>query len=69
VADEETGKLMVDFYTAAKKSGNAPKSLMEVQRDWLVRLRRERGLSEAVRIAGPFIVSSQGSVTRQLKRE
>jgi CHAT domain-containing protein len=67
VADEETGKLMVDFYTAAKKGGNAPQSLAEVQRDWLVRLRRERSLSDAVRIAGPFIMSSQGPVTGQPK--
>jgi hypothetical protein len=50
----------VDFYPAAQKSGNAPKALAEVQRDWLVKLRTERGLSDAVRIAGPFIMSSQG---------
>ena len=62
VADEETGKFMVDFYSAAHKSGNAPKALAAVQRDWLVKLRQERGLAEAVRIAGPFIMSSQGPV-------
>jgi CHAT domain-containing protein len=60
VADEETGELMVDFYAAAKKSGNAPGALADVQRDWLVKLRKARGLVEAVRIAGPFIMSSQG---------
>ncbi len=60
VADEETAKLMVDFYSAARKTGNAPLALAEVQRDWLIKLRKERGLSDAVRIAGPFIMSSQG---------
>jgi CHAT domain-containing protein len=62
VNDEETAKLMVDFYTAAKKSGNAPAALAEVQRDWLVRLRKERGMAAAVNIAGPFILSSQGAI-------
>jgi CHAT domain-containing protein len=62
VNDEETAKLMVDFYTAAQKSGNAPAALAEVQRDWLVRLRKERGLAAAVNIAGPFILSSQGAI-------
>jgi CHAT domain-containing protein len=60
VADEETARFMVDFYAAAQKSGNAPGALAEVQRDWLARLRNERGLSDAVRIAGPCIMTSQG---------
>ena len=62
VADEETVKLMTDFYTAAQRSGNAPQALSDVQRDWLVRLRKERGLQAAVRLAGPFIMSSQGAL-------
>ena len=62
VADEETPEFMVDFYSAAHESGNAPKALADVQRDWLVKLREERGLVDAVRIAGPFIMSSQGAV-------
>jgi len=53
VADEETSKFMLDFYDAAHQSGNAPKALAEVQRDWLVKLRKERSLAEAVRLAGP----------------
>ena len=60
VADKETAQFMVDFYEAAHKTGNAPKALADVQRDWLVRLRKERGLAEAVRLAGPFIMTSQG---------
>jgi CHAT domain-containing protein/lipopolysaccharide biosynthesis regulator YciM len=62
VSDKETVKLMVDFYIAAQKSGNAPQALAEVQRDWLVRLRKERGLADAVRVAGPFVMTSQGPV-------
>ena len=62
VADKETADFMVDFYTVAHKSGNAPKALADVQRDWLVRLRKKRGLAEAVRIAGPFIMNSQGPI-------
>ena len=52
---------MVDFYTEFQKSNNAPQALMDVQRKWLVKLRKERGLYDAVTIAGPFIISSQGN--------
>ena len=45
VSDQDTAKLMADFYRSAHQSGDAPKALAEVQRDWLVRLRQERGLS------------------------
>jgi CHAT domain-containing protein len=62
VADKETANLMVDFYSAMQKSGNAPEALANVQRDWLVKLRQDRGLADAVRVAGPFIMSSQGEV-------
>jgi CHAT domain-containing protein len=60
ISDETTVQIMLDFYDAALKSGNAPQALADVQRDWLVRLRKERGLLDAVRLAGPFIMSSQG---------
>ncbi len=62
VADEETVKLMTDFYNAAQQTGNAPQALANVQRDWLVKLRQEKGLWFAVNRAGPFILSSQGPV-------
>ena len=51
---------MLDFYNAAEKTRNAPQALADAQRDWLVKLRKERGLLEAVRLAGAFIMSSQG---------
>src|SRR5262249_55657389 len=62
VADEATAELMREFYESALRSGNAPQALVAVQRDWLIRLRAERGLTQAVTIAGPFILSSQGPV-------
>jgi tetratricopeptide (TPR) repeat protein len=60
IQDQFTVQIMSDFYDAAHKTGNAPKSLAEVQRDWLVKLRKDHGLARAVNLAGPFIMSSQG---------
>jgi CHAT domain-containing protein/tetratricopeptide (TPR) repeat protein len=60
ISDEFTVQIMSDFYDAAHQSGNAPEALAKVQRDWLVRLRKEQGLANAVNLAGPFIMSSQG---------
>jgi tetratricopeptide (TPR) repeat protein len=60
VEDEETAKFIVDFYSQAQKTGNAPQALAQTQRDWLVKLRKERGVHAAVTIAGPFIMSFQG---------
>ena len=60
ISDAMTVQIMLDFYNAADKTRNAPQALADVQRDWLVKLRKERGLFEAVRLAGPFIMSSQG---------
>jgi CHAT domain-containing protein len=54
VADETTAKIMTDFYKEAFATGDAHGSLAKVQRDWLVKLRQERGLLAAVREAGPF---------------
>jgi hypothetical protein len=51
---------MSDFYEAAHKISNAPLALAAVQRDWLVRLRKEKGLAQAVNLAGPFIINAQG---------
>jgi CHAT domain-containing protein/Tfp pilus assembly protein PilF len=60
ISDEITVKIMLDFYDASDKSHNPPQALADVQRDWLVKLRKEKGLLAAVRLAGPFIMSSQG---------
>ncbi|HEX8678869.1 MAG TPA: CHAT domain-containing protein, partial [Chthoniobacterales bacterium] len=60
ISDETTVQIMLDFYDAAAQSGNAPQALADVQRDWLVKLRKERGVQAAVQHAGAFIMSSQG---------
>ena len=54
VSDDVTPLIMADFYKAAMTSHNAPESLSKVQRDWLVKLRDQKGILEAVRDAGPF---------------
>jgi CHAT domain-containing protein len=64
ISDEVTVQIMSDFYEGTHKTGNAPEALAEVQRNWLVRLRTEQGLARAVNLAGPFIMSSQGSLGR-----
>ena len=61
ISDETTVQIMLDFYARAFASGNAPQSLVDVQHEWLVKLRKEKGLLYAVNRAGPFIMSSQGS--------
>jgi len=48
-----------DFYDAAERTRNAPQALADVGRDWLVNFAKT-GL-DAVRLAGAFIMSSQGS--------
>jgi tetratricopeptide (TPR) repeat protein len=60
ISDKITVKIMLDFYEAADRTHHAPEALGEVQRTWLVKLRKEFGLQAAVIWAGPFIMSSQG---------
>jgi CHAT domain-containing protein len=62
ISDEVTVQIMNDFYEAAHNGGNAPEALAQVQRNWLLKLRTEKGLAQAVNLAGPFILSSQGSL-------
>ena len=60
--DEGAARMMAHFYRRFNEIGNAARALAEVQRDWLVRLRKESGLRTAVRSVGPFIMSSQGAI-------
>jgi tetratricopeptide (TPR) repeat protein len=60
ISDETTVQIMTDFYDVARKTDNPPQALAQVQRDWLVKIRKEHGLTQALRLAGPFIMSSQG---------
>jgi tetratricopeptide (TPR) repeat protein len=61
-SDEATMQIMSNFYEAVHQTSSAPQALATVQRDWLVRLRQKEGLAKAVELAGPFILSSQGSM-------
>jgi CHAT domain-containing protein/Tfp pilus assembly protein PilF len=60
VHDLYTAQFMADFYARAHSTNNAPLALAEVQRDWLVKLRSEKGVAAAVRWAGPFILAFKG---------
>jgi len=60
ISDDMTVEIMFDFYDAVFKGIPAPQALSDTQRDWLVKLRKERGLLAALRLAGPFIMNSQG---------
>jgi CHAT domain-containing protein len=62
VAVNETDDFLLDFYSAAHESGNAPAALAKVQRDWLTKIRAQRGLFPAVFFAGPFVLNAQGSL-------
>ena len=57
VDDAETANLMEAFYRETLHSGDAPGSLAKVQRQALDDVRVKSGLFEAVRKAGPFILS------------
>ncbi len=61
IDDQQTTRLVLDFYAAAFKTGNAPLALASVQKDRLVLLRKEKGLTAACRVAGPFMLSFQGT--------
>jgi CHAT domain-containing protein/tetratricopeptide (TPR) repeat protein len=61
VDDEQTTGLMLDFYAAAHQLGNAPEALARVQRNWLLKLRVERGVAAACKLAGPFVLTYQGA--------
>lgn len=54
VADETTAQIMKDFYAVALSGGNMAEALAVTQRQWLVKIRDERGVAAAVREAGPF---------------
>jgi CHAT domain-containing protein len=58
VDDAVTASLVADFYRKAMLSGDAAAALGDVQRDLLVRLRKERGFDEAIRLAGAFVITS-----------
>lgn len=64
VADRETAAFMNDFHQKAAAGGNAAQALAEVQREWLVRLRKERSVAAAASLAGPFVLTFQGAAPK-----
>ena len=60
VSDKWTVDLMKGFYERAMKTGNAPEALAEVQREYLKKLKAEKNVVIAARLAGPFVMSFQG---------
>lgn len=61
VEDKFTSDFMVSFYKEALKTKNAPKSFAKVQKEWLIKLREERSIGQAVKMAGPFILTFRGN--------
>ena len=61
VDDGFTKDFMVSFYKEALKTGNAPRAMAKVQKDWLIKLREERSVSQAVKLAGPFVLTFRGN--------
>lgn len=58
VADAETARYMLDFYRALDGGGVSPvEAAPAVQAAALKRIREEQGLTAAVKLAGPFVLS------------
>jgi len=60
VSDKWTVDLMKGFYDEAMRTGNAPDALADVQREYLVKLKKEKNLAFAARLAGPFVMNFPG---------
>ena len=60
ISDRLTVDLMEAFYQEALKTKDAPGALASVQRDFLKRLKHEKGPVMAARLAGPFVMNFQG---------
>ncbi|MFL2938177.1 MAG: CHAT domain-containing protein [Opitutales bacterium] len=62
VDDNKTVDFMQAFYEEALKTGNAPGALAKVQREFLVKYRKEESLSRAIRYFAPFILTFRGAL-------
>jgi tetratricopeptide (TPR) repeat protein/CHAT domain-containing protein len=60
VDDVFTAGFIPRFYERAMRDRRPASALADLQREELVRLRRERDLLSAVRLAGPFVLSAKG---------
>ena len=61
VGDQITAEIMADFYRKAFESGDLATAFTETQRNWLERLRSEKGVAVAVREAGPFVFAAMAT--------
>ena len=69
VNDSTTKDIMSDFYKKCLATGNPTRSLAETQRDWLCKLRQEKGLLAAVGDAGAFVMTAPGINARNFPEE
>ena len=60
ISDKWSVDIMKAFYEKAMVTGDAPQAMADVQAEWLGRLRKEKGVLIAARIAGPFVLSTKG---------
>lgn len=60
ISDKWSVDIMKAFYEKAMATGDAPQAMADVQAEWLARLRKEKGVLLAARIAGPFVLSTRG---------
>jgi CHAT domain-containing protein len=60
VEDATRHEVLGSFYERFQQTGNAAQAFAEVQRESLIKLRKEKGLEAAVRAAASFVLSSQG---------
>ena len=60
ISERWTVDIMKAFYEKAMATGDAPQAMAEVQAKWLGRLRKEKGILLAARLAGPFVLSTRG---------
>jgi CHAT domain-containing protein len=60
VEDGISALFMADFYSQIFSGIEPSTALATVQARWLSRLRRERNLTEAARVAGPYVLALQG---------
>ncbi len=60
VNDRWTAEFMADFYTELFRTRDAASAVSDTQKRWLLRLRRDESLAQAVLQAGSFVLSSAG---------
>jgi CHAT domain-containing protein len=62
VSDAATADIMTRFYALLKTGKISPSdALSQVQREWFARLKKKGDFAGAVRLAGPFVITTRGS--------